>query len=151
MSVQTVSSAIVGLANANKGTLGIEAAKDPPPAALDTAILPALYVWTGPAQYSTSELGSDFVLETRLYRVQVAVAPEAEATPELLESRTRPILVATRDLFFSWPQLNATAWVQTSAPISDSGVIILPEYGGKHVGFELRLQVQEHVKRTYQE
>jgi hypothetical protein len=151
VSVKTVAEAIVALAAANKAALGIETAKDPPPAALDTALLPCLYVWTGPAQYSAVDLGSDYVLETRLYRVQVAVAPEGEATPEMLEARTRPILTAARDMYFSWPQINATTWVQTSQPISDSGVILLPEYGSKFVGFELRVQVSEHIKRTYRE
>jgi hypothetical protein len=151
VSIETVAAAIVRLADTNKGALGLATAKDPPPATLDTAVLPCLYVWTGPGQYSAVSLGSDAVMETRLYRLQVAVAPEGEASPEFLEARTRPILVAVRDLYFGWPQLDATDWVQTSAPASDSGVILLPEYGGKYVGFELRLEVQEHIKRIYQE
>jgi hypothetical protein len=151
MSVKSVAEAIVALANTHKAALGLIIAKDPPPPALDTASLPALYVWTGPAQYSASQLGADFTLETRLYRVQVAVAPEGEASPELLETRARPILTAVRDLYLGWPQLNRTTWIQSSAPISDSGVIILPEYGGNFVGFELRLQVAEHIKINYHE
>lgn len=147
MSVATVCAAIAALANTNKVTLGIAIAKDPPPPDLDTASLPCLYTFTGPATYQ--EFADDFITETRLYRIQVAVLTQGEASPKLREERTRPILIATRNLYFSYPQLDSVTSVQSATPLGDSGVVLLPEWGQKFIGFELRLQVVEYVPRTY--
>jgi hypothetical protein len=149
MTIATVCAAIAALGNANTGTLGITAAEDPPPATLDTAKLPLLYTFTGPAQYT--DLGDDFVIETRDYRVQVAVLPFGEASPQLREARVRPILVAVRTLYFSYPALGGVVGVQSALPLGDSGVVILPEWGGNYIGFELRLQVIEYAPRSFAE
>lgn len=147
MTVATVCAAIASIGTANKATLGIAAAEDPPPATIDTAKMPLLYTFTGPARYT--EGMDDFVIEQRDYRIQVAVLPLGEASPYLREARVRPILVATRDLYFSYPTLDQVARVQAATPQGDSGVVILPEWGQKYIGFELRLQVIEYVPRTY--
>jgi hypothetical protein len=126
---------------------GIGSALDPPPATLDTAKMPALFTWTGPATYR--DLGDDWIEETRLYRVQVAVVKVGEATPDVREKRCRPLLDAARETFFKYPQLSQTLRVQEARPLGDSGIVVLPEYGGSHIGFELRLQVIEYFERSY--
>lgn len=147
MTIALVCAAIAAIGTANKGTLGITAAEDPPPATLDTAKLPLLYTFTGPARYE--EYMDDFIVEQRDYRIQVAVLPLGEASPYLREARVRPILVATRNLYFQYPTLDQVKGVQSATPQGDSGVVILPEWGQKYIGFELRLQVIEYVPRTY--
>jgi len=114
---------------------GIVQATDPPPEKIDSAEMPALYVFTGPATYDTSTYG--FHRETRQYRVRVAVAPEGQATPPVIETRVRTLLPLVNATFIAAPTLNRT--VLQATVLGDSGVILLPEYGA--VGFELRLEV----------
>jgi hypothetical protein len=114
---------------------GIFNASDPPPEKLDSAEMPALYVFTGPATYDTSTYG--FHRETRQYRVRVAVAPEGQATPPVIEARVRTLLPLVSAALIAAPTLNGKAWQATV--LGDSGVILLPEYSA--VGFELRVEV----------
>lgn len=132
MSIAATCAAIAAI---GKAVSGIVSADDPPPEKLDSAEMPALYVFTGPATYDTSTYG--FHRETRQYRVRVAVAPEGQATPPVIETRVRTLLPLVSAALIATPTLNRAAWQATV--VGDSGVILLPEYGA--VGFELRLEV----------
>jgi len=144
MSLTTICSAIKTIGAAISG---ITAAIDPPPAGLVSAQMPALYVFSGPATTDWASQGDEGGVETRLYRVRVAIAPEAEATPPLLETRIRTLLPAVRDAFAARPSLGSTVGVVEARVLGDSGPIALPEYNA--VGFELRLEVQDLLLRTF--
>lgn len=146
MTVSTVPPAIVAL---DWSGAGIVAATDPPPAAIETAQLPCLFVFTGEADYDWADVDQGW--ESRMYRVQVAVIPTTLATPETRETRCRPVLLAVRGVLASSPQLGQVRYVQSATVLGDSGIAILPEYDGKYVGFEVRLQVREVFSHTFSE
>jgi len=143
MTIQTVPPAIAVI---GATISGITTATDPPPAAIETAQLPCLYTFTGEATY---EWNGDHGYETRLYRVQVAVIPRTQATPETRETRCRPLIVAVRDALASSPQIGEVLRVMGARVIGDSGPAILPEFEMKYVGFEVRLEVKSIVARRY--
>lgn len=143
MTVQTVPPAIAAVGT---GISGITTATDPPPAAIETAQLPCLFTFTGEATY---EWGDDHGYETRVYRVQVAVIPRVQATPETREVRCRPLIVAVRNALASSPQIGAVARVLGAKVIGDSGPAVLPEFEMKYIGFEVRLEVLSIVARVY--
>lgn len=122
---------------------------DPPPASLDSVKLPAVYVFTGGAEYDAARYGAENVEIVREYSVNCAVLAENAATPELREKHCRPLLEALRDRLLMYPSLGNVATVQQMTPISDTGVIVLPEYGGLYVGFTITIQTLEIVSRTY--
>lgn len=121
------------------------------PKKLDTAELPALYPLTGSAEYSESLLGEHYLAETRTYRIQVAVLPIGQADANERESLCRPLLELVRNKFGSHPSLKNTERVQEANVVSDSGVVILPEWGASFVGFEVRLRVLSHILRMFAE
>jgi hypothetical protein len=126
---------------------GITKAFDVPPAGLDTAELPALYAFTGPM--TPEEEDSSFVTETRIYRVQVAVLPTGQGDPNTREALCRPLIEATVAAYRSHYGLGGVAGVQTARVVSDTGVVLLPEWGGKFIGFEIRLAVTTIRDREY--
>lgn len=157
MTIATVCAALKTILDAQSVAVGSETytvrAFDPPPAKLDTADLPACYAFTGAGTDDWQSGGSDADRETRLYRVQCAVLPEGQATPELREGRCRPLIVWLRDRLASYPLLATdaagVAGIERTLVLGDSGIVILPEWDGKFIGFEVRLQVAEVIARTY--
>lgn len=143
MSITTVCAAIAAI---GASISGITSAKDPGTPKLDTAQLPALYVLTGPA---THEWYGDYGIETRQYRIQVAVVPYDQGMSGQQEARCRPVLTAVRNAFASRPALDGTVGVQESLVMQDSGIIMLSSYDQAFWGFEMRLQVKEVMERTY--
>lgn len=127
---------------------GIQTAFAIPPAGLETAELAALYAFTGTATNDQQTLGAGFFQETRLYRVQVAVLPTGQGTPELRETRCRPLITGLNQALRDNPSLGGVAGVQKSLVVGDSGIVLLPEWGGKFIGFEIRLQVTTVGKRA---
>lgn len=127
---------------------GIVAAYDKPPANPLSTELPALFPFTGPAS-EASELGADYVLQARIYRVQVAVTPTGQHLPEQREALCRPLIEAVLSTFRSYPTLNGVARVQQSVVLGDTGVAILPEWGGKFIGFQINLEVTTYEPRSY--
>jgi hypothetical protein len=138
MSIQLV---CAGIQTIGAAVSGITMAFDVPPANLETAELPALFVFTGRASDDEEILGSDEVMETRTYRVQVAVLPTGQGDPNTRERLCRPLIEAVVQAFESHPSLGGVAGVQNAYPSGDSGVAILPEWGGKFIGFEVQLSV----------
>ncbi|MFA5836176.1 MAG: hypothetical protein WC837_04385 [Bellilinea sp.] len=128
---------------------GIVTAFDPPPVSIETAHLPALYAFLGSASHS-EDYGPNRILTTRTYRVQVAVIPTGQGNPNTRESLVRPLLQTTIETYRKFPRLYKTAYVRDAHVASDSGIVILPEWGGKYIGFEIRLTVETIEPRAYQ-
>lgn len=156
MPVDTVPPAIVATCNqmpvvtVGTVTYKVRGQDPPPPASPDTAKMPALYVFTGTATDDDETGGDDLEREARIYRVQVAVLPTGQGTPAEREIRCRPILKAVKAWLKKYPHLG-TQYVEHARVLGDSGIIILPEYEGANIGFEIRLAVLELFGRTYAE
>lgn len=146
MSLLTVPPAIVTL---GKTVSGITSGEDPPPPKIDTAQLPFVYCLTRDGAFDWTKGGTYMGDETREFAVQVAVIPTSQGTPNEREERCRPLIDAFRDKFASYPQLNAILGVQESIVNSITGPVILPEYGGKFIGFEMSLSVRMVFQRTF--
>ena len=154
MTIATVCAALKTICNGVTGvtTDGVSLvvkSYDPPPASMDSVKLPASYVFTGAAEFDTLAYGPEEVAITREYEVHCAVLAENAATPELREKHCRPLLEALRTKLLQYPNLGSVATVQMMTPLSDSGVIALPEYGGLYVGFIVTINTLEIVARTY--
>lgn len=111
------------------------------PEKLDTAEIPAQYTLTGSGN-ETNQFGESEEFITRIYRVQVAVLPTGQATPTARETLCRELLEKCRKHLKRYPLLNQCERVYRMRVLSDSGVVILPEFGQKYVGFEIRAEVQ---------
>ncbi len=122
---------------------------DPPPANLNTADLPALFVWTGTASHDESILGENFVDTTRRFYLQVAVIPLGQGDPNTRETLVRPLLDSALTVFRQHTSLKGLEFVENVSVGSDSGVIILPEYGGKFIGFEIPIDVKYFALRDH--
>jgi hypothetical protein len=146
-----ISTLCAKIATIGEGISGINSngVFDPPPANLQTAELPALFTWTGTAAHNESVLGEDFVETTRRFFVQVAVIPSGQGDPNTRETLVRPLLEAALAQFRKYPRFNDVDWVEKVNLLSDSGVIILPEYGGKFIGFEIQLDITYIAPRTF--
>lgn len=121
---------------------------NPPPAKIDTAEMPAVYVFTGPATDDLAGGGEDTDRETRVYAVQCAVLPNGQGTARERETRCRPLLVALKDALRARPHLG-TNYVERSSVLGDSGIVVLPDYDGANIGFEIRLSVTMRIGRLY--
>jgi hypothetical protein len=121
------------------------------PAKLDTEQLPALYTLTQNANYFVSQYGENLLLATRVYRIQVPVIPIGQANAETRESLCQPLLETVTKTFIGYPTLNNCEGVQAggSKVVSDSGIVVLPEYGAKFVGFQVNLQVNYLIPRIF--
>ncbi|MHB0922632.1 MAG: hypothetical protein ACYC3H_01535 [Bellilinea sp.] len=129
---------------------GITRAFNPPPVSIETAHLPALYAFLGSANHNETAYGPNMVLTTRTYRVQVAVIPTGQGNPNTRELQIRPLLQNVIEHYRKYPRLSRTNRVREARVVSDSGIVILPEWGGKFIGFEIRLAVTTLEPRAYQ-
>lgn len=143
-----LSSICAGIVAIGGAASGITKAIDPPPAELNTADLPALWVFTGPAQILPNSPLAGYEYRRRTFRVQAAVLPTGQGSPATRETLCRPLLVAVSNALSNNPHLGGVDWVQDSKVASDSGIVILPEWGGKYIGFEVRLEVTYYEKRS---
>ncbi len=147
--VQTILRTITKTTATSMDGFQSESVFDLAPENLDTAQLPAAYSLLGSATYDEAEDGEKWDTVTRVYRVQVPVLPTGQATPNLRESLCQPLLESVVNKLSGYPTLGNTAWVEKSKIISDSGIVVLPEFGAKFVGFEIRLQVKYNILRTF--
>jgi hypothetical protein len=120
---------------------------DPPPVKLDSAELPLAYLTPGPAADEGRSTGDDEVRETRQYALRVPVISSGQGTPGERETRCRPILAAVKAWLRMYPHLG-TAGVEAQVN-GDSGVVVLPDFEGKFIGFEVRLQVTTLIVWNY--
>lgn len=123
-----------------EGFTGLKKAFEIAPSKLDTAELPALYTLTGSGNDS-NQYGESEEYTSRTYRIQIAVIPIGQATPEIRETLCRDLMENVRRELKRYPSLDGTEGVERARVIGDSGIVILPEFGMKFVGFEIRLQV----------
>lgn len=142
--ISTITEAIKTI---GEGVTGIVTAFNPPPVNLNTGDLPALYTFTGNASYS-DELGPNRVVIRRTYRVQVAIIPTGQGDPNTRELLCQPLLDQVVDQYWQYPRLGRTARIRSARVVSDSGIVLLPEWGGKYIGFEIRLEVTTIEPRT---
>lgn len=119
----------------------------PPPNAPDTAKLPGVWAYTGQATYSEGG-GADWLTEERTYALQCAVMPIGQGTPEEREKRCRPILAALRAAIIRYSWL-AVPYVQRVRLLGDSGIVVLPDFDGANIGFELRVGVTMTIPHGY--
>jgi hypothetical protein len=127
---------------------GIRTAFDPPPPNLESGALPALYVFTGGGIPDDKLPGSKLVQMTRTLRVQVAVLPTGMGDPKTRETQCRPLLDALYAAIWAHPRLNKLARVRSARVTSDSGIVLLPEWGMRFIGFEVRVEVITIEPRT---
>ena len=121
------------------------------PVKIDSGQLPAQYTFTGQSvvRQGSSSMGSDFLYSVRTYRIQVAVVPIGQATPDVRESRCQPLIDAVFYELSRFPSLGNLAGVQKSQVLGDSGIVVLPEWGAKFIGFELRFEVEYIMARDF--
>lgn len=122
-------------------------AEDPLPPKIETAEMPLVYTLTGPATDS-SDAGEEFDRETRTYFVQCAVLKVGQGTPDERETRCRPLLIALKDALKARPHLGV-AFVERATVTGDSGIVVLNEYDGGNVGFQISVSVLERTERLY--
>lgn len=146
ITIETVPPAIAAIAETVDG---IESAKDPPPEAMETAALPCVYTLTGEAEDFPPDSPEDVYWETRVYRVQCAVLPKNQATPQTRELRIRPLIRALKAALVSHPSLGEVRYVSRAKVRGDSGPAILPEWDSKYLGFEIRVEVTSAVEVCY--
>jgi hypothetical protein len=150
MTINLVAAAIAGVCNTTSVTVSSVVLTvngiDPPPAQISTAKLPCAYVLTGDA---VQEWGSDYGIETRNYRIQCAVETIEQATRETRESQIRALIVALRDKFGQYPRLGLDGVIMAEV-IGDTGPLAIQDTpNGEYVGFEMVVNVREHLSRTY--
>jgi hypothetical protein len=137
------------LVKIGKSVTGIVSAIDPPPANPDSAKLPLLYVFSGSAQNDEARLGENFVETKRVFRVQVAILPTGQGDPNTREIKCRPILDAVVLKYQAYFTLADLDFVERIKVLSDSGIVVLPEFGYKFIGFEVPVEVTYFVPRNF--
>jgi len=146
MTIETVAEQIVSL---GEDISGIYSAMEPPPDALDTVLLPCLMVWAGRAIDDSLQGGESFFVETRLYRVQVAVSPKGQGIRREVEKICRDLIPTVKDFFRARADLEGLSWVQSVKVTGDSGVVQLAEFDNNYLGFEVYLEVTEYAAKTF--
>lgn len=146
----TISSITSRISSLSKLVSGVHDSIDPPPPAIVSANLPLSIVFTGESSSDDgNEYGDDLTLISRVFLLQIFALSIMSGTPSNRESVVRPIIDAARSLFDGYPTLDDLPFVVRSKVLGDSGPAILPEYGGKFIGTEIRLQVTYLVPRIY--
>jgi hypothetical protein len=137
------------LVKIGKSVTGIVSAIDPPPANPDSAKLPFLYVFSGNAQHDEERLGESYVETKRVFRIQVAIVPTGQGDPNTREAKCRPILDAVVQKYQSYATLSSLDFVERIKTLTDSGIVVLAEYGYKFIGFEIQIEVTYFSQRNY--
>lgn len=135
------------LAEIGKSAAGVGMALDPPPPNPTTARLPLLYILNGSAQYNDTI--ADQVGTRRVFRVQVAVLPTGQGDPNTREKTCRPVLEAVVQKYQTYYRLHDLDFVERLRVVSDSGIVVLPEYGYKFIGFEIQIEVTYFAVRPF--
>lgn len=128
---------------------GIKKVYDPGPPNLVSDDLVCTWVYTDPAQYLDFDDDENQIQTVRLFRIQTACLTIAQGDPYSRESTVRPLIDTMVRKFQGYSTLNNLPYVRSHRVVSDSGVVILPEYGGQFIGFEVRLSVEYLYERVY--
>lgn len=129
---------------------GIRRAVDPPAPSLDSGDLPAMWIFTDPATHAEGEIDEETTSSVRMFRLQVAVLTLGEGDPHTRESRCRPLLDLVLKKFRGVPSLRNLAFINLASVVGDSGIVILPEYGSRFIGFEIRIRVRYYEPRNFE-
>jgi len=129
-----------GLIAIASGVSGIRQGFYPPPPTLDTASLPAVFAFTGNNTYDLSEMG--VIQMTRIFRVQVACIPTGQGNPRDREEMVPPLISNVASAINLKQYSHGLDFVETIRVVTDSGIVILPEWGAKFIGFELQVEVK---------
>lgn len=134
-----------GLINIVKAVPGITAGFFPAPPNIETAQLPAAFVFTGSNTYDAA---SDISNMVRIFRLQVACIPISQGDPFTRETKIPPLIQTCAHAINAKRETHNIDWVETIRVVTDSGIVILPEYGMKFIGFELQVEVKYIERRT---
>ncbi len=139
----TIATTIAALQTLHAAVAGIESAPTEYPAVIDTAELPLVLVWPGPAQWAQHTAGLGLQRQERTYLVRVFVQPTAqgEGTDEGLQ-RAIPILQAMGTAYLEDITLNG-AVDQIRNGFADGGLDNLIYGAQSYRGFEFTLQIVE--------
>ncbi|HZU86597.1 MAG TPA: hypothetical protein VFF78_03870 [Anaerolineaceae bacterium] len=149
--IDVISAVCSGIQEIGIQVAGINTSYSLPPDTLETSSLPALYPLTGQARHDNDALGRGMVMVVRNYSVQVALQAIAQGVSTEIEQQCREMINSVCLAFRKHPMLNGTPGVLKSIIISDSGPAILTEWGGKYIGFEIRLEVSTAEPADYEE
>jgi hypothetical protein len=120
-------------------------AQDPPLPTLDSVKLPNGYCLTGDASdEDMGDMGGEW-LETRSYRVQVATSNFGEDEPNHREQVVRALLPVVKKALKDAARNINVLGVSEARVTGDSGPVIIGEYGGNYVGFQVTLSVKEMI------
>ena len=147
ITIDDVSKRIVQIA----GTVaGIKRTYDPAPPNMLSDDLVCSWVFTDPAQYLDFEDDENVIQTVRIFRIQTACLTIAQGDPYNRETIVRPLIDTMVRKFQGYSTLNNLSFVRSHRVVSDSGVVILPEYGGQFIGFEVRLSVEYLYDRVFE-
>jgi hypothetical protein len=124
----------------------IKTAQFPAPPNLDTASLPGAYILTGSNTYDLDAV--EVTNMTRIFRVQVACLPTASGNPYERELIVPPLIEKTATAINAKRYNHGLAFVETIRVVTDSGIVILPEFGAKFIGFELQVEAKYFERRS---
>ena len=144
MSIEAVCASLAAI---GETVTGIRYAFVKPPKALDTANLPALYPLVGRA--TDDDASVDYIVETRVYRVQVAILPFGQGTIEQIETLGRRLIPLVKAAFHARRSLENVPTVQAVRVVGDTGLVNLQSYDGKFIGFEVEVEVMEYDRRNF--
>ena len=135
-----------GLIDIAKTAAGVTAGFYPPPPQLDTVSLPAVFAFTGSGSYKLDE--TEIFQVTRIFRVQVACLPTGQGNPKDREEQIPPLIVNVAHALNAKQYTHHLDFVEEIRVVNDSGLVILPEWGAKFIGFELQVEVKYFERRT---
>jgi hypothetical protein len=138
MSISTV---IAALQSKHRGITGIASAPTAMPASINTAAMPIVLCWPGPATWDG--ISFDASQQTRTYIVRVYVQPvgQGQGVDEGYQD-ILPLLQAFGAAYMADPYLSNTVFVIDS--VSDAGLDGTLMFAGvEYRGFEFRINVVE--------
>jgi hypothetical protein len=145
----TVVSVPAALASVVAVSTQVKKGVDPPPPVIDTADLPLAYVLTRDATHDWQTEGEHRMRLEREYVVRVPVLGTGSGTPDQRETMCRPVLNDVVQTIAKYPQLGLTQGVNRAWVVRDSGIVVLPDFQQKWIGFEVHVRVLESEVRTY--
>ena len=146
MSVAAVTDA---LATLEKKITGVKAAYslNETPQRLNVSALPTFINWPGAATFETA---TGIGIETRQYRCILFIDPiESPVEMRYKAATAEPLLAAARLAFLGVPGLASTTDVLSARLVSDSGLIVIADYGAQYLGSEYIVEVKEEFNVTY--
>jgi hypothetical protein len=146
MTITTINSVKIRLAEIARTVSGITRAYDEAPQSLPPSDLPIFCSFVGPVT-GFNKLGAQMGEETRIFLLRLFVKPVQQGYDGEAEKAVEPFLTSLRDTFLSHPIMGlGTAgalipFVQVVTWLGDGGIAVLPYGGVNFLGAEFRLSV----------